>query len=193
MAVKGRLRRKLRRKAPAVRRLSDGGANAARLEAKASGLIVGGAHAPAEKAADRMAARVLARGAGAGGNTAPPARLATLHREARTAPSIAPGSRSAVAPKAQADAVKGLGAGRRLFDAVYVTVVILTTVGMKDPTLNLTQAERVWAVVLMLAGISTALYAAGNLVAFIIEGDLRRILGRRQLLKQIEKLQPQAA
>jgi len=81
-----------------------------------------------------------------------------------------------------------LGDGRTPFQALYVTVVILTTVGMKEGSVQLNEGEQVWAIVLMLVGISTALYVAGNLVAFIIEGDLRRILGRRHLQKQIEHL-----
>lgn len=81
-----------------------------------------------------------------------------------------------------------LGDNRDLFESVYVTVVILTTVGMKETSVKLNSAEQVWALVLMLAGISTALYAAGNLVAFIIEGDMRRLYGRRQLQNKIDKL-----
>jgi voltage-gated potassium channel len=81
-----------------------------------------------------------------------------------------------------------LGENRSLFDGLYITVVILTTVGMKEGVHTLNPAEQGWAIVLMLAGISTALYVAGNLVAFIIEGDLRRILGRRQLQRQIDQL-----
>lgn len=80
------------------------------------------------------------------------------------------------------------GTGRSLFDAIYITVVILTTVGMKEGGMNLNAAEQSWALLLMLAGIFAAFYAGANLVAFIVEGDLNRILGRRQLKKQIDQL-----
>jgi len=82
-----------------------------------------------------------------------------------------------------------IGDDRSLFDAIYVTVVILTTVGMKESGLQLSDHEQVWALFLMLAGIFTAFYAGANLVAFLIEGDLQRILGRRQLQKQINQLE----
>ncbi len=77
---------------------------------------------------------------------------------------------------------------RTVFEAMYATVVILTTVGMKEASMTFSQPEQVWSFVLMLAGIFTAFYAGANLVAFFVEGDLNRILGRRQLNKQISKL-----
>ena len=40
----------------------------------------------------------------------------------------------------------------------------------------------------MLVGISAALYAASNLVAFIIDGEMRRIFGKRQLQNKISRL-----
>ena len=81
-----------------------------------------------------------------------------------------------------------LGNDRDVFESLYVTVLILTTVGMKESSLQLNTSEQYWAVFLMLTGISTALYAAGNLVALIIEGDVRRLLGRRQLQSRIDQL-----
>lgn len=81
-----------------------------------------------------------------------------------------------------------LGDDRSVFESIYVTLLILTTVGMKEASIKLNEAEQAWAVVLMVAGISTALYAAGNLVALIIEGDLRRMFGRRQLKSKIDRL-----
>ena len=81
-----------------------------------------------------------------------------------------------------------LGDHRSVFDAVYLTVVILTTVGMKDSSLALNQLEQTWALVLMMLGISTVLYVGSILVAFFIDGDLRRLLGQRQLEKKISQL-----
>ncbi|MEM7505607.1 MAG: DUF4157 domain-containing protein [Pseudomonadota bacterium] len=79
MALKSRIRRRAkRRSAPKLRRSSGGRAQAQRSDAKAqmqaeSPLMIGGAHDPAEKAADRMAAQVLggqtATGTGASGST----------------------------------------------------------------------------------------------------------------------------
>lgn len=72
------------------------------------------------------------------------------------------------------------------FDALFATGNTLATVG--DSGLRFSRAERAWALALMLVGISAALYATGNLVASIIEGDLREIFGRRKLHRRIGQL-----
>jgi hypothetical protein len=92
-----RKRRRLRRKAPAVRRPGAGD------------LIVGGAKDPAEGAADHLAAKALAGGAHAQTATSAPA----IRRSAPT-PALAPGTASTRAPKKAANLVTSLGAGRAL-------------------------------------------------------------------------------
>jgi voltage-gated potassium channel len=79
--------------------------------------------------------------------------------------------------------------GRDLFESFYVTVVVLTTVGMKETGLPLSLPEQWWTIFLMIAGIGTVLYATGNVVAFFVDGQIREVLGRRQLMKQINELQ----
>jgi hypothetical protein len=68
MAQRTRIRRKTRRGRPQVRRAPTASAKAVRAEAKqgltsAGGLMIGGVQDPAEKAADRMADRVMRMGA----------------------------------------------------------------------------------------------------------------------------------
>lgn len=68
MAQRTRIRRKTRRGRPQVRRAPAASTRAARAEAKqgmtaAAGLMIGGVQDPAEKAADRMADRVMRMGA----------------------------------------------------------------------------------------------------------------------------------
>ncbi|MEZ6194069.1 MAG: NAD-binding protein, partial [Phycisphaerales bacterium] len=74
---------------------------------------------------------------------------------------------------------------RSVFDALYLTVVILTTVGMDRP---ITEADRVWAIVLMIVGIGAVLYATGQMVSFVIEGQFKQIIGRRKVTERIRKL-----
>lgn len=102
--MKRRIRRKLRRQVVPVRRQPEARVQTPR--EGGSGLMVGGAHDPAEKAADRMAARVLSGGA-------PMAGGAALHRSA-AAPVVAAGAQAAPAPKTAAKAVCELGSGRAL-------------------------------------------------------------------------------
>jgi len=78
--------------------------------------------------------------------------------------------------------------GRGLFTAMYLTAVIITTVGMKEDNVDFSGLEEVWSLGLMLTGIFVALYAAGNVVAFIVEGEIGRMFGRRQLENRIKNL-----
>ncbi len=64
MAARKQIRRRIRRVRPVVRRMPSSSATAARVDAKESsssdsGLMIGGAHDPAERAADQMADRVM--------------------------------------------------------------------------------------------------------------------------------------
>jgi len=81
-----------------------------------------------------------------------------------------------------------LGTDQTVFQSVYLTSLILTTVGMKGNDITLNSAQQAWALIVMLVGISAALYAASNLVAFIIDGEMRRIFGKRQLQNKIGRL-----
>jgi voltage-gated potassium channel len=74
------------------------------------------------------------------------------------------------------------------FESIYVTALILTTVGMKESTVHLNFWQQLWALMVMLGGICAALYAAGNVVAFIIDGEMHRLFGRQQLQNKIERL-----
>ncbi len=81
-----------------------------------------------------------------------------------------------------------LGDSRGALEAVYLTVMIVTTVGLKDQYPRFNDAESAWSLVVMLVGVVTALYATGNLVAFLIGGELKSVLGRRQLEGKIKRL-----
>ncbi len=74
---------------------------------------------------------------------------------------------------------------RDLFHAVYMTMIILTTVGMEGP---ISESERVFSLFLMLCGIGAALYATSNMVSFVIEGQLKQMIGRRKVTSQIQQL-----
>ncbi|MEE9212134.1 MAG: NAD-binding protein [Phycisphaeraceae bacterium] len=77
---------------------------------------------------------------------------------------------------------------RSLFESLYICVVILTTVGWKEGGNPLSHAEIAWTIFLMISGIAAVLYASANVVAFFIDGQLRVIFGRRQLMNKINNL-----
>lgn len=77
--------------------------------------------------------------------------------------------------------------GWSFFDALYLTVITLTTVGYGDlhPT---TPAGKLYTIVLILVGVGFMLYVITSLARVVVEGEIREVLGRRKLLKQIKKL-----
>lgn len=80
-----------------------------------------------------------------------------------------------------------IGGGQHtLFDAAWMTLHILTTVG--DSGLERTGPEKAWSIVLMLVGVMAVFYLGINVVAFVLDGELRQILGRRHLLSKIQKM-----
>lgn len=74
-----------------------------------------------------------------------------------------------------------------LLDAVYMTVITVSTVGFKE-VFVLSPAGRLFTIVLIIFGVSFIAYGAGSIVQFMVEGQLRSILGRRKLEKRIAKL-----
>ena len=80
-----------------------------------------------------------------------------------------------------------LGHGRRtLFDSFWMTIQILTTVG--DTGMDRTYPEKMWSAALMLFGVMAVFYLGINVVRFVLDGELREFLGRRQLESRISKL-----
>ena len=73
-----------------------------------------------------------------------------------------------------------------LFDAAWMTLHILTTVG--DTGFERTVPEKAWSIILMLVGVMAVFYLGINVVAFVLDGELRKILGRRHLMSKIKKM-----
>jgi voltage-gated potassium channel len=73
------------------------------------------------------------------------------------------------------------------FDSLWMTVITLTTVGYSEVR-PLTQAGRVYSMVLMLSGIGILFYIITGLAKIIVEGEVRHALGKRKLQRHIQKL-----
>jgi len=78
--------------------------------------------------------------------------------------------------------------GWGFFDALYMTVITLATVGYGE-THPLSTAGRAFTIVLILSGISILLYAVSAITSFFIEGEIGKIFTRRRLMKEISRLQ----
>lgn len=75
-----------------------------------------------------------------------------------------------------------------LAQAIYLTVQTVTTVGYGDIEVH-SNSGHAFVVLLMLGGVGVMLYFAGVMMAFLIEGELAGVYGRRKMNKKILHLQ----
>jgi len=80
-----------------------------------------------------------------------------------------------------------IGLGFGVLDAVYQTVTTVTTVGFREVH-PLTPAGKIFTIVLILAGVGTALYAFGVIIETLVEGHLRRHIERRRMERNIARM-----
>ena len=74
-----------------------------------------------------------------------------------------------------------------LFEAFYMTLITISTVGFSEVK-PLSYMGRVITIIIIVWGISLLTYTLGQVAKVFVEGELRRILGRRKLEKQIAAL-----
>jgi voltage-gated potassium channel len=77
--------------------------------------------------------------------------------------------------------------GFTLLDAVYQTVTTITTVGFREIH-PLNSPGKIFTIVLILAGVGTALYAFGVVLEALVEGHLHEMLGRRRMERDIARM-----
>jgi voltage-gated potassium channel len=76
-----------------------------------------------------------------------------------------------------------------ILDALYMTVITISTVGYGDVIgLDDKPAGKLFAIVFIFLGAGTVAYLFTALAAYIIEGELKRVFRRRSMDKRIEKL-----
>jgi len=73
------------------------------------------------------------------------------------------------------------------FDAIYMTVISVTTVGYREIG-DLTDAGRMWTMFVIVAGLGVWAAVLTRLAGVIVETRIRQILGRRQLERKITSL-----
>ena len=72
-------------------------------------------------------------------------------------------------------------------DAVYQTVTTITTVGFRELH-PLSTAGKIFTIVLILAGVGTALYAFSVVLESLVEGHLRQHFERRRMERDIARM-----
>jgi voltage-gated potassium channel len=77
--------------------------------------------------------------------------------------------------------------GWGVWDAFYMTVITVTTVGYKEVH-DLSRAGQVFTVLLLVAGVGAALYTFSLLATVVVEGGLPKRLLRRRHERMLEKI-----
>lgn len=77
-----------------------------------------------------------------------------------------------------------------LLDAVYMTVITVGTVGYGEThDLGANPAGRVFTAAFIILSLGTIAFAVTSITAFVVEGELKRMLGRRRMEKDISRLE----
>ncbi|MEX2115314.1 MAG: potassium channel protein [Bacteroidota bacterium] len=77
--------------------------------------------------------------------------------------------------------------GWTFFDALYMTVITLATVGYGEVH-SLSQAGRIFTVFLIFGGMGILLYSVTEMTAFFVEGEMTGYLRRRKMKQRITRL-----
>jgi voltage-gated potassium channel len=77
--------------------------------------------------------------------------------------------------------------GWDFFDALYMTVTTLSTVGYGEVH-PLSRAGKIYNIVLILAGMGVLFYIISILARVVVEGEIQEALGRHKFMKDIKRL-----
>ena len=77
--------------------------------------------------------------------------------------------------------------GWSFVDAIYMTLITITTVGFGEVH-PLTHAGRIFSIFLIVGGVGGALFVLSSFVEYLVEGKLGTTIGRRQMKGKIAKL-----
>jgi voltage-gated potassium channel len=74
-------------------------------------------------------------------------------------------------------------------ESLYMTVITLSTVGYGEVVdLSANPAARIFTIVFILLSLGTIAFAVTSITSFIVEGELKNLLGRRRMEKEISRL-----
>ncbi len=76
--------------------------------------------------------------------------------------------------------------GWDFMDALYMTVITISTVGYSEVR-QVDAAGRIFTILIVITGVGFSLYVAGAVVQFMVEGQIRKIMGRRRLDQKLKR------
>ena len=71
-------------------------------------------------------------------------------------------------------------------DAAYMTALTVTTVGFMEVH-QTSDSGKIFTIFIMIIGVGYFLYITGVIMKYIVEGEIRSLLGRKRLDKKISK------
>ncbi|MCK4225013.1 MAG: potassium channel family protein [candidate division Zixibacteria bacterium] len=74
-----------------------------------------------------------------------------------------------------------------LLDALYMTFITLSTVGFRE-VYTLSPAGKMFTILLILVGVVGVAYTVRVIAQLILEGEIKRLLGRRKMQKGLKEL-----
>lgn len=77
--------------------------------------------------------------------------------------------------------------GASLFDALYMTVITVATVGYEE-VFELSDAGRIFTMALIVSGLGVVLFAVGTFIDFVVEGHLMQLVEGRRMASDISQL-----
>jgi voltage-gated potassium channel len=77
--------------------------------------------------------------------------------------------------------------GWNFMDSLYMTVITISTVGYGEVK-QVDHVGRIFTIFIVLTGVGFSLYVAGAVVQFMVEGQIRQIMGRRRLDQKLRRL-----
>ena len=77
--------------------------------------------------------------------------------------------------------------GWSLLESLYMTIITVSTIGYGEIK-PLNPVGRIFTLFIIIFGVGTAAYLAGQLTRLMVEGSVQRVLGRRMLEAQIKKM-----
>lgn len=77
--------------------------------------------------------------------------------------------------------------GWGVLDSLFMTLITITTIGYRE-IYPLSDAGKVFDIILIFMGVGTAAYGFATIAQLIVEGEVQRVLGRRRLDKKITRM-----
>ncbi|MBN2265958.1 MAG: potassium channel protein [Candidatus Aminicenantes bacterium] len=81
-----------------------------------------------------------------------------------------------------------LSSGVSVLDALYMTIISITTVGYRE-IIPLTTPSKIFTIVLIIFGLGIVFYFLQTIVEDTLEGRIRKILGRRKMHKNMARME----